>query len=82
MIDDEKKALDDKVDKSRFSFIVLKSHFYKALIEAMRNLNTQLEGDISKSKLSFADIIQFVPDEEAVHSLLYEIFNKCLKLNN
>lgn len=40
MIDDEKKALDDKVDKSRFSFIVLKSHFYKALIEAMRNLNT------------------------------------------
>jgi len=50
LIEEEKKGLDEKVDKSKFSFIVMKSHFYKALIEAMKNFNSQLMGDINKSK--------------------------------
>lgn len=39
LIEEEKKTIDDKADKSKFSFIVFKSHYYKQLIEAMRNFN-------------------------------------------
>lgn len=39
LIDEEKRLLDEKVDKSKFSFIVIKSNFYKMLIEAMRSFN-------------------------------------------
>ncbi len=39
LIEEEKKSLDDKVDTSKYSFIVIKSQFYTSLIEAMRNFN-------------------------------------------
>ena len=39
LVEEEKRTLDEKVDKSRFSFIVIKSHFYRELIEAMHNFN-------------------------------------------
>jgi hypothetical protein len=48
LIEEEKRTIDDKVDKSKFSFIVIKSQFYKELIEAMHNFNSQLKGDIQK----------------------------------
>lgn len=51
------------------------------LIEAMRNFNSQLLSDISKSQQQFTELIHFQPDEETIQSALVEIFNKCLKVD-
>ena len=81
LVDEEKRALDEKVDKSKFSFIVIKSNFYKMLIEAMRSFNAQLKTDVAKSQKQFSDLVKFVPDEAEITNSLVQLINRCLKVD-
>lgn len=53
MVEEEKKILDDKIDKSKFAFLVLKSRYYEELTEAMRELNRSIKGGISEGKQKY-----------------------------
>ena len=70
MVDEEKKALDEKVDRSKFSFIVIKSQFYRTLIDAMKNFNAQLGTDLDRGRQQYTELIQFAPDEDTIFDLL------------
>ena len=59
LIEEEKRIMDDKVDKSRFFFMVFKSHYYRDLIEAMKKYNEQMGVNLDKTKVKFQDLISF-----------------------
>lgn len=53
LVEEEKRTLDDKIDKSKYAFLVLKSKYYKLLTEAMRDVNKSFSRGINESKQIF-----------------------------
>jgi hypothetical protein len=47
LVEEEKKLIDEKIDKSKFSFLVVKSHYYRNLTESMKKLNEMIGEGIS-----------------------------------
>jgi hypothetical protein len=81
LVEEEKKMIDEKIDKSKFAFLVVKSHYYRDLTEAMRKLNDMIGEGIKESKDKFSSIVNFEPDENVVRESLAMILNKCLKVD-
>lgn len=59
LIEEEKKILDDKIDKSKFSFLVLKANYYKDLTEAMKDFNNIIKSGIKETQTMYQDIVAF-----------------------
>ena len=66
LIEEEKKVLDDKIEKSKFAFLVLKQGFYKQLCEAMREANNSLSSGIKESKSMYKQILVYEKDDSFI----------------
>ena len=75
MIEEEKRIIDDKIDRSKYTFLVVKSHYYKELTEALRSLNEQISNGIINSHKQINDIVKFEQDEKLMIDSLTNILN-------
>jgi len=81
MLEEEKRVLDEKVDKSKFAFLVLKQKYYRELTETMRLMNEQVDADLAESRQMLSAVVSFDADEEAIKKILADLLDKSIKVD-
>lgn len=82
LIEIEKKNMDDKIDKSKYAYFVIKCNYYKELIEVLRIFNSHVKGGISESHEKLGQVIECDFNEEFLSKSIIDMLSHCLKVDS
>jgi len=79
-LEQEKLILDERVDNSRYGYIVTRKDYYQSLIKKMEDLSLQLNTKIQSSHSLFENLLDVTFDKQSLNGHLYDIIQSSVKI--
>lgn len=80
-LETEKNILEDKVERVRYGYIVVRKNYYNELIKQMDDFSINISRKIEESNSLFNDLLGVDIDQMMIFEKLYELVETTVKID-